>query len=211
MHKEMLDRFRQLRERQVQVLGHEQAVKAAVLVPLLYRKEAWHILFEKRAAHLKSQPGDICFPGGRVEKEDADPCQTALRETCEELGINREHVDILAPLDVLVTHYHSHIYPFVGKIDDRAVLSPDSNEVEEVFSVPLAYFLQTQPERYDVTVKLEPPEDFPYELIENGKNYKWRQSYIPEYFYQYHGYVIWGMTARILYHFVQLVKQENII
>ncbi|WP_245001128.1 NUDIX hydrolase [Caldalkalibacillus thermarum] len=210
MKEEVLDKIKQLSGRQVQILGHEQAVKAAVLVPLLHQEGGLHILFEKRAAHLKRQPGDICFPGGRVEKGDAAPSQAALRETCEELGISKQDVAILAPLDVLVTHYHNHIYPFVGIIDERAVLRPDPNEVEEVFSVPMAYFLQTSPKRYDVTLKIEPPKDFPYELIVNGKNYKWRQSYIPEYFYLYDGHVIWGMTARILYHFVQLLKQEGI-
>jgi 8-oxo-dGTP pyrophosphatase MutT (NUDIX family) len=206
---ELLNKVKALHGRQVHILGHEHSFKAAVLLPLRKQGDTIEILFEKRAAHLKKQPGDVCFPGGRVEEGDQHPAQTAVRETCEELGIAPDQVQLIAPLDVLVTNYHGHIYPYVGLIDHEARLNPNYEEVEKIFAVPLTFFLETEPERYDVTLAVQPPEDFPFERIVMGRKYRFRKSTIPEYFFTYQNDVIWGMTARILVHFVQLIKELN--
>lgn len=197
-----------LKDRQVHILGHDEATKAAVLLPLRKEGDQFVVLFEKRALHLKRQPGDICFPGGRLEEGDRHPSAAALRETCEELGISPEDIHILAPLDIFVTHHSGHIYPYVGLINPQAELRPNE-EVEEIFTVPLSFFMHTKPERFDVMVTVQPPDDFPFHRIVGGRNYKWRKGYIPEYFYSYEGYEIWGMTARILVHFVQLLKEKE--
>lgn len=209
MQRDILDTLSKLRERKVGILSHEGGIKAAVLIPLLFKKEGISVIFERRAVHLKRQPGDICFPGGRKEAGDRSLQQTAVRETCEELGIEAGDIEILAPLDILVTHYHAHVYPFVGKINHETQLVPDPNEVDQLLIIPLSFFLETKPSRYDIKLNVEPPDDFPYHLIVNGRRYQWRQSYVPEYFYQYKGHTIWGMTARIMVHFIQLLTENE--
>lgn len=195
-----------LSERRRGIMGQEEMKAAALLIPLIEKEGAVHVLFEVRAFHLKAQPGDICFPGGRAEDEDRSMEETAIRETCEELGIRPEQIEIIAPLDVLVSRHAAIIYPYVGTVAQDVSLRPDPAEVAEVFTVPLDYFLSVEPERHDVPLKVEPPEDFPYHLIVGGKNYNWRTGAIPEFFYVYEDYAIWGMTAKILYHFVQLIR-----
>ena len=94
---------------------------AAVLLPLVNTSEGISILFEVRAAKLGWQPGDVCFPGGRAECSDDSFAATALRETCEELGLAREQVRIIGGLNYLVTHMGPVIHPYVGYIADISV------------------------------------------------------------------------------------------
>lgn len=195
-----------LHHRQARILDQHLYSQSAVLLPLVEENGKLSVLFEVRAHHLKRQPGEICFPGGRVEKEDTDEKLTAVRETCEELGLQEEHIDVWGPLDVLVAFFPVMISPYVGKLSSVKEICPNPDEVAEVFTVPLDFLLKTEPLRYDIPLKMNPPDDFPFELIPNGIDYKWRQSYVPEYFYQYDGKVIWGLTARILRHFIQLIS-----
>ncbi|RBW69157.1 coenzyme A pyrophosphatase [Bacillus taeanensis] len=200
----------QLGNRKPNILGHEKMKKSAVMLPLLREGGETHLLFEVRAKTLRTQPGEICFPGGRVDDEDKNEEETAVRETCEELGINNGDIEIAAPLDVLVMPYKLLIYPFVGVVSETAVLKPNESEVGEVFSVPLKELLTQNPDRHHVDLHVRPNESFPFHLIPNGKAYKWRSTQIAEYFYTYQDYVIWGLTARILHHFLQLVEKEGI-
>jgi coenzyme A diphosphatase NUDT7 len=200
---------KKLPDRKPHVLGHENYSKSAVMLPLIEKQGSLHILFEVRADHLRRQPGEICFPGGRVDPTDADAQRTAIRETCEELGIQPHHIEPLAALDFLPTSFGSIIYPFVGKLSGDVEIQPNAAEVAEVFYVPLDYFLMTTPEKYYLQMQFEPQEGFPFHLIPNGKNYNWSRGRIPEYFYNYQDYVIWGLTARILHHFISLIKNEG--
>ena len=92
--------------RQPEILGHEQLLKYAVLLPLIEVQNETHILFEVRSMSLRRQPGEICFPGGKVDPEDLDQKQCAIRETSEELGINKEDIADVIPLDFMLS-YHS--------------------------------------------------------------------------------------------------------
>lgn len=185
------------------ILGHETAVKSAVLVPLLKKNGRWHILFEVRSRNLKRQPGEICFPGGKVEKGESDE-EAAVRETCEELQIKRKNLSVLGPLDILVQPQSFFVYPHVGIIEDETIINPNE-EVEEVFTVPLEWLNENEPDLHYLEMKIEPNQDFPFDLIPNGENYNWRKHRKPEYFYQYEKHVIWGLTARILVHFLKWV------
>jgi peroxisomal coenzyme A diphosphatase NUDT7 len=200
----------QLENRKPNILGHEKMKKSAVMLPLIQKGGQTHVLFEVRAKTLRSQPGEICFPGGRVDEEDRNEEETAVRETCEELGLQSTDVEITAPLDVLVMPYKLLIYPFVGIISEQAVLKPNDSEVDEVFCVPLKELLIQRPDRHHVDLHMRPNESFPFHLIPNGKAYKWRSAQVAEYFYTYQDYVIWGLTARILHHFLKLIEKEGI-
>lgn len=199
--------YRSLKNRNASVMGHQDLFKSAVLVPLVERDGQLCVLFEERAHHLKRQPGEICFPGGRIDPEDPDELTAAIRETCEELGLERGLVEPVGPLDYIVTSFQI-VHPFVGRIDGFANIRPNPDEVASVFCVPLAFLRSTSPELHYVDLKMIPPEDFPFHLIPNGRNYKWRTGKVPEYFYFYEDRTIWGLTARILHHFLDVTKQE---
>ena len=79
-------------------------------------------------------------------------------------------------------------------------------EVDEVFTVPLEFFLHTEPECYLTRAKVEPGEDFPYELICGGRDYQWRSRKEEVCFYQYEGHVIWGLTAKMMRAFAEVMK-----
>ncbi|PAV31586.1 coenzyme A pyrophosphatase [Virgibacillus profundi] len=197
-----------LKDRKPSILGHEQFRKSAVLLPLIEKDDELHILFEVRSIKMRSQPGDICFPGGRIDKEDLGPKHAAIRETTEELGINAAAIKDVIPLDFMASDLGRIIYPFVGRITDYEQIVPNESEVEEVFTVPLSFFLKTTPEKYKVNFKVIPEADFPFDLIIGGENYNWQTHHIEEIFYKYEGRVIWGLTAKILTHFIELLGDE---
>lgn len=114
---------------------------AAVLVGLVDRPEGLSVLLTRRTEHLEHHPGQISFPGGHIEARDADPIAAALRETFEETGITPQRVRVLGRLDDYVTRTGFHVTPVVGVISPPFDLAPDSHEVEEVFEVPLSFFL----------------------------------------------------------------------
>jgi peroxisomal coenzyme A diphosphatase NUDT7 len=190
-----------------QILGHESVRRAAVMVPLIQVKGELSILFQVRGHKLRHQPGEICFPGGRIEPDDLTEEAAAIRETCEELGIHAADLELIGDLDIFVTT-HSIIYPFLGKLRENVDMYPDPDEVHEVFTVPLQFLLTHEPELYLVPIEMKPPEDFPFDSIPGGKYYKWRKASIPEYFYRYGDKVIWGMTARILRDFIGRIKKH---
>jgi 8-oxo-dGTP pyrophosphatase MutT (NUDIX family) len=170
-----------------------------------YRNETC-ILFEKRSAQLKHQPGEICFPGGGIKSTDRGTGVAAVRETCEELGLESEDLELIAPLDILVTPFNAVIYPYVGYIKDFIKIIPNKDEVEEVFYVPVKYLLDYKPLYNNMAFKIDISADLPYHLIPQGRDYQFREVNYPVYFYIWQNWVIWGMTARILNHFLQLIK-----
>lgn len=198
-----------LKNHQPSILGEENFKKYAVLLPLIDMEEETHILFEVRSMDLRSQPGDICFPGGKVDTDDKTTTHTAIRETSEELGIFETDVYDVFPLDYMVSDFGRMIYPYVGRLKgDIKKITPNKDEVEEVFTVPLSYFLKTEPKKYKVHYEVMPEDNFPYDLIMGGENYDWRTRQLDELFYKYNGKVIWGLTAKILTHFVELLQKN---
>jgi len=196
-----------LRGRIPNILEHERASKSAVLLPLVEFQGNTCILFEKRSLNLKHQPGEICFPGGGIEESDQGKAIAAIRETCEELGLATEDIELIAPLDILVTPFNTIIYPYAGYIKDYSKIKFNQDEVEEVFCVPLSFLVKNRPIFKKMSLKMDAPEDYPFELIPHGKDYPFRQATYPQHFYIWKEYVIWGMTARILNHFLNLLNK----
>lgn len=203
----MLERkIRSFKDRRAKVLGHEQTSKSAVIVPLIRENQEIYVVFEKRAATLNRQPGEICFPGGVPEPEDKGSKAIAIRETCEELGIVPEDIDIVAPLDVMVHPFSSIIVPFLAFIRDRRRINLNLNEVERLLFVPLSYLLNAKPLIHNISMQPIMEDDFPFELIPNGRDYPFNCGNYVQYFYIWEGEVIWGLTSRILQHFIELLK-----
>jgi peroxisomal coenzyme A diphosphatase NUDT7 len=198
----------QLKKHSPTILGSENYSKFAVFLPLFMKEDNIHILFEVRSLKLRRQPGEICFPGGRIDKGDVDAQSAAIRETMEELGLMRDSISEVFPLDYLCSPFGMFIYPFAGFIRNYDRIIPNPSEVEEVFSVPLSFFLKNEPKIHHVHFKAEPEEGFPLELIIGGENYNWRTRHIEEFFYLFENRVIWGLTARILAHFIDLIRKS---
>lgn len=199
----------ELKNRQPSILGHENYREFSILLPLVEANNETHILFEVRSMNLRSQPGDICFPGGKVDFDDRTTRYTAIRETSEELGIPEANVVDTIPLDYIVSNFGRIIYPYIGRLNHPENILPNPDEVAEVFTVPLSYFLETKPKSYKVNYEAIPEDNFPYELINGGESYNWATPHIYENFYQYKDKVIWGLTAQILIHFITLLKKDN--
>lgn len=198
--------FNKIKDHNPKIIGHEEFSKYSILVPLVEKNEEIHVLFEIRSQELRRQPGEICFPGGKMEKVDRTIKDAALRETEEELRIDRGNITDVYPLDYLVTPFGMIVYPFAGFVRMPQHINPNPKEVEDIFTVPLSFFMETAPKIHHVHIHVQPEEDFPFDLIIGGRNYNWRTGKIDEYFYIYEDKVIWGLTARILSRFVELVR-----
>lgn len=197
----------QLSEDQSLFIGEATAFRSAVLIPLVEVDGDWHILFQVRSLTMRKQPGDISFPGGHIDKTDPTPLAAALRETHEELGINPKTVTNIQQLSSYIASPTFVVYPFVGVIDyDQIIQDYNKEEVEEVFTVPINWLLNYEPYMHLVSVKPTPAPDFPYEKIVNGTQYQWGTRAIEEWFFDYAQYTIWGLTARILKHFIGIIK-----
>jgi 8-oxo-dGTP pyrophosphatase MutT (NUDIX family) len=120
-----------------------EPVPAAVLVPLVNRPQGLQLLLTQRSANLPDHPGQISFPGGRVEATDADHAAAALRETTEEIGLPPSRVEVLGRLAQYETVTGFRVVPIVGWVEPPFDLAPDPHEVAEVFEVPLEFILDT--------------------------------------------------------------------
>lgn len=114
---------------------------AAVLVPLVCRPAGLSVLLTERTAHLSSHAGQVAFPGGRTEPADASPVATALRETEEEVGLHRSHIEVLGVMPQYLTGSGFVVTPVVGLVMAAHTLTLDDNEVAEAFEVPLAFLM----------------------------------------------------------------------
>lgn len=151
---------------------------AAVLVPLVRRDDRLNLILTKRASHLKHHPGQIAFPGGKVEAGQETAEQAALREAQEEIGLPAGAAQVLGKLPSHRTVTAFEVRPFVALIDPAFVARPEPGEVAEVFEVPFQHLLD--PGNY---------------LIEGRR---WRGSRRHFYVVPFGPYYIWGATARML-------------
>ena len=203
--KEFEDTFQ---DREPRSLGSYQYY--SVLVPLVEKDGELHILYEVRAENMRKQPGEVCFPGGRIENdESAEEC--AIRETSEELNIRPENIRIIAQMDFLHTYSNFTLYSLLGIIDQEVIaeINVNPDEVKEIFLVPVSFLAENEPEVFcfDVLPNIGP--DFPYEKINKTDGYNWRKgkSMVP--IYRYGDRVIWGLTARITNHLMDLVTGKR--
>lgn len=179
----------------------------AVFIPLILDREgAWHILYQVRSETI-SQPGEIAFPGGRLE-EGETPRKGVLRETMEELNLPEQSLKILGEIDYFV-YQDMMVYCFVGQLvlEDWTQITPNE-EVQRLFTVPLADLLEKPPIYYELTAELTHYNDFPFDRIRHGKNYDFshQNRLIP--FYEHLGENIWGMTAQLTHRLTQLLTEK---
>ena len=151
---------------------------AAVLVPLVARGQVPTVLLTRRTDHLHHHPGQISFPGGRVEDADTSPIDTALRETEEEIGLDRRHIELIGTLPDYLTGTGFRVTPVVGLVTPPFELTLDAFEVAEAFEVPLSHFL-------------DPANHEQHSIVHEGRVRQFHAM-------PYQGYFIWGATAGII-------------
>lgn len=201
----MISNPEKFRNRKISLSDRDSYREFSILVPIVEVTGTDALLFEVRSEKLNRQPNEICFPGGQIEDQE-NSLEAAVRETSEELLLPRDKIDVLGELDTLVTPFNTVIYPFLGVIHGYSgTFSPE--EVKETFTVPLSYFMETEPLCHHIDVEMCPGDDFPYEMIQQGTNYPWRRGRYPVYFYTWEDKVIWGITARIIKDFVDIMKK----
>jgi len=162
-------------------------VAAAVLIPLVMRPQGLQVLLTQRTAHLHDHAGQIAFPGGRAQATDTSLVDTALRETEEETGLAREHIDVLGALPDYLTSTGFRVTPVVGLAVPDFTLAHDPFEVADVFEVPLEFLMNPANHRLHTAV-----------LVDGMPR---RYYSIP-----YQDRFIWGATAgmlRNLYHMLR--------
>lgn len=189
--------FEKIKFHQPGFIDMEHCGRASVCIPLISNgRGGYDVLFEVRASAIDSQPGDVCLPGGMQEGDEV-PCRTAIRELKEELLLTDAQITLLGEADRLFAAGNLVLSSFpVLLADYQGTYSRD--EVEEIFTVPLDFFIRTRPRVYTVESCVKPPRDFPYELIHDGRDYAWRSRREEIYFYQYENHVIWGLTAKLM-------------
>ncbi|MGH4118694.1 NUDIX hydrolase [Clostridium sp.] len=198
----MINKLEQIfADRKSKVIGEFK--ESAVMILLVEDSEELSVIFEVRAHKLRSQPGDVCLPGGQLER-DENPRETSIRETMEELNLKREQIQVIGDMDYYISPYGNIMYAFVGKLK-YGEINPSQDEVDHIFKVPLTFFLENEPLLYKMGIGPINQEGFPFHLINGGKDYKFRKGYLDEYFYEYNGYIIWGFTAQIIKSFIDIL------
>ena len=159
------------------------AKHAAVLVPLFELDGQIHVILTQRNSKMRSHAGEVCFPGGKREKDDVDDAATALREAHEELGLEPTSVQVACCLQPVLSKHLLSVTPVIARIPANLQFMPNDDEVEHVFSAPLRMFLKAGPCYSYRDVEWE---NFPYRL------HYWNYSYKGE-----REFLIWGLTAGI--------------
>jgi 8-oxo-dGTP pyrophosphatase MutT (NUDIX family) len=175
---------RALQSRSPQTIAGHDFKPAAVLVPIQERQDGDYLVLTKRAEHLSTHKGQIAFPGGRVDASDADEVGAALRESHEEIGIQPSHVRVLGQLDQVTAGYGFLVTPFVGVIPSTCEFRLNPAETAAVSSVP-------------IKALMEPPNFTMDDYLSPGGH--------RSYHFRVNGWDVWGVTARIIVQFLELV------
>lgn len=151
---------------------------AGVLIPIIDRRASLSVLLTERSAALRHHAGQISFPGGGMEKQDADIAATALREAHEEVGIKPHEVDVAGFLSPMPTITGFAVTPVIGFVRETFSLRLDPAEVEAAFEVPLDFLLDTRNAQHSER--------------------EYRGATLPVVTFHYEGHRIWGATAGIV-------------
>lgn len=215
MNDRLIDYIRKAIEETDGIIGKANYRRqAAVLIPLLEVDHVVHLLYQVRSAHIR-QGGEIGFPGGMIEDIDqSDTLNTAIRETCEELGIDDTEITDVHKMGTLLHHTGLLLDIYVGQVHACVKKMPLSEEVASVFLVPIDWLLKQQPRIVEMDMALTPKffqmDGQEVSVTELGlpERYKrgWSNIKRKLYFYDYKEYMIWGLTGEITYDFIEKIR-----
>jgi len=202
------------------VILRNELFNSAVLMPIVKINGELHFLFEKRAKNIR-QAGEICFPGGRYDQEtDSGYLETAIRETIEELGIKRSDINVYKQLGILIAPMGVAVEAFIGSIENfqSLTLKTDPEEVEKVFTVPISFFEKKPPKKYHVRIQVissytdengEFVELLPVKKLGLPDKYSdpWRGRKQHVLVYEGLDEIIWGITAELIFEFVNKLNE----
>ncbi len=202
------------------ILRKDEFFNSAVVIPFVMKDGEYHFLFEKRSANIR-QGGEICFPGGEYDpKLDKNFTETAVRETIEELGLDKSKIKVLGILDTLIGPMGVTVDSCLATLDIKDIdeLNIDKIEVEKVFLVPVSYFQNNPAQIYHVQLFVHP-----HYTDENGNivhllpsrelelpekyNQPWRAGKRQIYVYKLKEGVLWGLTAALVREVINRLKE----
>lgn len=200
------------------IIGRENFINTAVLIPLVFINNELHLLFQLRNKNIR-QGGEVCFPGGKFDfNYDHDFKDTALRETYEEIGISIDKIKVIGRLGTLIARGGLTVEAYVGilKISSLNELNINYDEVEKIFTIPLEFFISTEPESYSVRLEVQPyyfENGVKVELLPSkelglpGIYYEpWSGNKQKVYVYKTDEGVIWGITGELIYELSNMFK-----
>jgi 8-oxo-dGTP pyrophosphatase MutT (NUDIX family) len=159
---------------------------AAVLFPLIEKNKKLNVILTTRSKKVLSHPGQVCFPGGKLDKKDRDLADCAKREAFEEVGLKDNQIKILGQIDQCITGTNYRVTPIIALINSDFIPSIQESEVADLFEVPFDFFLdKNNLKRKNADYK--------------GKNYSYYQ-------YDWKDKKIWGSTARMIVNFCEIMK-----
>jgi 8-oxo-dGTP pyrophosphatase MutT (NUDIX family) len=169
-----------------------QLISAAVMIPLVWWKDEWHLVFTRRTETVEHHKGQVSFPGGGSNADETTPEQTALREAEEEIGLKSVDVRLLGRMNEVLTITNYRVTPVVGVMPWPYEVRPEPAEVERVFTIPLLWLSRRENwKELPVT-----PDGVPRSFLVI--------SYLP-----YEGEVLWGASARMTHNFLSVLGLLN--
>ncbi|MDY0132040.1 MAG: CoA pyrophosphatase [Desulforegulaceae bacterium] len=203
------------------IYGRHKLFNYAVMITLIEIDGEYNFVFEKRAKGIR-QEGEICFPGGGYDPENDSSCaNAAIRETSEELGVPIENIKVFGRMHTIVGAMGFVIEPFAGILHNISPkdINIQKSEVEEVFFIPVSWFLKNKPETYSVMLQIKPSYEkkgekkvlLPSEELGLPEKYKkpWGNIKQRVLLYRFNDEVIWGLTAEMVSEFTRLLKNSK--
>lgn len=183
------------------LFGPNRVINSAVILPLIKIEGEYHILFELRSHKLRTQPGEVSFPGGKIERGE-NPKSAAVREFCEEVCTSECSIEVIGEIDTYFAPARGLIHCFVAIVDSSINIDIKNDEVDELFTVPVKFFVENNPEIYLNSVDIRPSENFPFEDLGIKNSYKFSSATYELIYYKYKEYTIWGITASLVKNFI---------
>ncbi len=203
------------------IIGKEKYLNSAIMIPIVIIDEKEFVLFQKRSQTVR-QPGEVCFPGGHFDSRfDNDFLSTATRETCEELGIEKDTISVLGKIGTLVAPMGIIVETYLGILNINSLdeLKIDHKEVDRIFVIPLQYFISQMPDEYFTRLELHPfmtkeggekVELLPVKELGLPEKYSipWTNGKHRVLVYRTSEEVIWGITAELIFELSTKLKEQ---
>ncbi|HEX9251343.1 MAG TPA: CoA pyrophosphatase [Ignavibacteriaceae bacterium] len=216
-----LDKLEKVITQNCSIIAKELYLNSAVLIPIVFLNDTEFVLFQKRSSTVR-QPGEVSFPGGHYDSNcDKDFLSTAIRETCEELGIEKSKIIVIGSIGTLVGQMGVIVEAYLGilKINSLNELKLDHKEVDRVFLIPLEYFINNKPDEYFTRLEIHP-----YLIKEDGEKVEllpvkelglpekyslpWTQGRHRVLVYKTSEEIIWGITAELIFELSNKLKEK---